>query len=639
MAIRRPLILNAGKVGEIPNGDTFPADVIPSAPRVALPDQVQSAHGFVAGDVIRYSGGTWVKAIASTRATALAIAVVESITTNTFLPVLAGRIVLSGLTAGAEYYLSDVTAGLLTTTSPAVGSTSYQVPILRAVSTTTAYVEIAAPMPMGLIPPSSLGGLETNAAATLSNTNFFSTLALSTFLSAWFDGTSFPHARITGLAAGEIPIGGTDLGASAVATLGAGLSYNPVTGVISATATGTTAAVEITGTNIDGAVGTLRKKVLNGAVNFTASNMADGLRVIILLSAIGADRTPTWPDNFDWGSAGAPTILNGESVQVTLTVWGSQIAAYSEATGLTIDVSPPTLVSATINAAGHLVLVWNEAVSAGADAIAGLALAMSGGATPLTLASGDGTTTWTLTTDRVIVGSETGTISYTKSDDGLADDVGNLLASFTGVTVENDSEASAYLFSYDFQGSWPPSGIVGATGLQLTCAPDLSDGTGNQCLRINSSAHAPYREFAPDNVFWAETDFRSAAQGVPLRIRNGGTNLAFIQFLLNGSQYDARLYTAGNYSTRANVTNYAPNTPLKIIIRYCAADPANVSNPGAATVAFWLVAQGAPFPGGAPTGRREHTVALGQANRLYWNPDSTIEFRYDNTKGSHSTPV
>jgi len=49
-----------------------------------------SSHGFVAGDVLKLSGTTWSKAIATSVANATAIAVVESVTTDTFVPVLAG---------------------------------------------------------------------------------------------------------------------------------------------------------------------------------------------------------------------------------------------------------------------------------------------------------------------------------------------------------------------------------------------------------------------------------------------------------------------------------------------------------------------------------------------------------------------
>jgi hypothetical protein len=80
----------------------------------------QNSHGFVAGDVLYLTGSTWAKAKADSVITAEAMGVVESVTTNTFVLIYSGLITLSGLTAGSVYFLSDVTAGLLTTTVPTV---------------------------------------------------------------------------------------------------------------------------------------------------------------------------------------------------------------------------------------------------------------------------------------------------------------------------------------------------------------------------------------------------------------------------------------------------------------------------------------------------------------------------------------
>ena len=124
--------------------------------RVVLPAVTQAAHGFVAGDVLKLSGTTWSKAIATSVANATAIAVVESVTTDTFIPVLGGRITLSGLTAGI-YYLSDTTAGLLTLTAPTT-VTSYLVTVLRAVSATEGYVEIESPLTLAAITPDDITG-------------------------------------------------------------------------------------------------------------------------------------------------------------------------------------------------------------------------------------------------------------------------------------------------------------------------------------------------------------------------------------------------------------------------------------------------------------------------------------------------
>lgn len=134
---------------------TFTKRAFEELPQSArLPIVTATAHGFVAGDVLKLSGTTWSKAIATSVANATAIAVVESATTDTFVPVLAGRITLSGLTAGI-YYLSDATAGLLTLTAPTTSS-SYLVPVLRAVSATDAYVDIGSPLTLSAITSSDI---------------------------------------------------------------------------------------------------------------------------------------------------------------------------------------------------------------------------------------------------------------------------------------------------------------------------------------------------------------------------------------------------------------------------------------------------------------------------------------------------
>lgn len=142
-----------------------------NATRVVLPAVTQTAHGFVAGDVLKLSGTTWSKAIATSVVNATAIAVVESVTTDTFIPVLGGKITLAGLTAGI-YYLSDSTAGLATVTAPTT-VTSYLVTVMRAVSTTEAYVEIEAPLSLVKIATTDIAPsdtpfqvLRTNAGAT-----------------------------------------------------------------------------------------------------------------------------------------------------------------------------------------------------------------------------------------------------------------------------------------------------------------------------------------------------------------------------------------------------------------------------------------------------------------------------------------
>jgi hypothetical protein len=101
----------------------------------------QSSHGFVAGDVLKKSGGVWAKAQANSATNAEVLGVVESVTTNTFRLVFAGEITLSGLTTETNYWLSSSSAGVTTTTEPTTTGTVSK-PVYYSISTTTAVVQI-----------------------------------------------------------------------------------------------------------------------------------------------------------------------------------------------------------------------------------------------------------------------------------------------------------------------------------------------------------------------------------------------------------------------------------------------------------------------------------------------------------------
>jgi hypothetical protein len=100
----------------------------------------QSTHGFVAGDVLKFTGGVYAKAKADTAANAEVIGIVSEATTeNSFKILTSGYIdTLTGLTANTLYFLSDATAGLLTATEPTTEG-SISKPVLYATSTTAGY--------------------------------------------------------------------------------------------------------------------------------------------------------------------------------------------------------------------------------------------------------------------------------------------------------------------------------------------------------------------------------------------------------------------------------------------------------------------------------------------------------------------
>lgn len=103
--------------------------------------------------------------------------------------------------------------------------------------------------------------------------------------------------------------------------------------------------------------------------------------------------------------------------------------------------SPPTLSSAVIGTNGtSLTLTFSEAVTGFASGAEGFALTgLSGGATTLTYASGNGTSSVVMTISRTVAQGETGgSLAYTAGDI-TASSNGLSLANFSGTAVTNSS--------------------------------------------------------------------------------------------------------------------------------------------------------------------------------------------------------
>lgn len=100
----------------------------------------ETAHGFIAGNIIRHDGTNYVKAQAVNTLSLHGLYIVESVVNaNSFVGVQLGEITLSGLTAGQSYYVDPTTAGAVTTTRP-TGAGQVPVVAFRAISTTRAVV-------------------------------------------------------------------------------------------------------------------------------------------------------------------------------------------------------------------------------------------------------------------------------------------------------------------------------------------------------------------------------------------------------------------------------------------------------------------------------------------------------------------
>jgi hypothetical protein len=142
MAVRKAIVLVGGELQQLQSGDTLAGPVAEVAV-IALTNDDSGAHAL--GDVVYIDAADGVKkakADAGTTAQAIAIATgaISAGAVGNYQTdgILAG---LTGLTAGAIYYLSDATAALITLTAPStVGH--YVTRIGRAISTTELEISI-----------------------------------------------------------------------------------------------------------------------------------------------------------------------------------------------------------------------------------------------------------------------------------------------------------------------------------------------------------------------------------------------------------------------------------------------------------------------------------------------------------------
>jgi hypothetical protein len=142
----------------------------PSSTRETI---TQAAHSFSAQQAVFNNNGTWTLAKADALSTARVDGVIESAATDTFVVVTGGKMTVAGLTANTRYFLSAVTAGLLTDTAP-TAATHFVVPVLRTGTGVVAYVEPAEPLSLALIPNDAL------ATNPLDRTNHTGTQAIAT---------------------------------------------------------------------------------------------------------------------------------------------------------------------------------------------------------------------------------------------------------------------------------------------------------------------------------------------------------------------------------------------------------------------------------------------------------------------------
>jgi hypothetical protein len=144
----------------------------------------QAGHGFAAKDAIRRdSGGSYVKAQADSAVNAEAVGIVESVSGDDFVVVVAGWITIAGwgLTDATVYFLDDDTAGLVTATEPTdVGDVTK--PILIAVSATEG---IVLQMRGAVVPAAAASGDSTKKTITQAAHGFAAKDVIGFFSGAW----------------------------------------------------------------------------------------------------------------------------------------------------------------------------------------------------------------------------------------------------------------------------------------------------------------------------------------------------------------------------------------------------------------------------------------------------------------------
>jgi hypothetical protein len=124
-----------------PAGDAGPGsavDVVPLTVAVS-----QGSHGFAVGDLVRHNGTIYTKAQADSATNARVVGmVVQVVDSGNFVLQAGGYVeVLSGLTAGTQYYLSPTSAGLMTSTEPTAEDLISK-PVFLADSTTSGWVRL-----------------------------------------------------------------------------------------------------------------------------------------------------------------------------------------------------------------------------------------------------------------------------------------------------------------------------------------------------------------------------------------------------------------------------------------------------------------------------------------------------------------
>jgi len=183
---------------------------------------IQNSHGFNINDVIGWSGGTYNKAIADGSYDGEVLGIVSKyLNANCFELTQAGYVTgLTGITINSTYFLSDITAGLLTSVEP-TGNTHISKSVLIADSSTSGWV---LPYAGYIITTGSTGGGTWGTiTGTLSGQTDLQNILdtkLNTTIFNTYTGTTAPATYVTKAVFNAFTGTTYNLGSPAVCTVG-----------------------------------------------------------------------------------------------------------------------------------------------------------------------------------------------------------------------------------------------------------------------------------------------------------------------------------------------------------------------------------------------------------------------------------
>lgn len=154
--------------------------------------------------------------------------------------------------------------------------------------------------------------------------------------------------------------------------------------------------------------------------------------------------------------------------------WAS--GAWAEAGGG--DVTAPTILSVAVDTNGtDVAITLSENCTIGAGGSTGFTLVATGGNSALTYSIGDGTDVLIYTSARTISSTETLSLTYVNSGDGIEDAAGNDLESFSGQAVTNNSTQNAAPTDISLSGStvYTTAGVNAPVGTLSVTDPDAGD--------------------------------------------------------------------------------------------------------------------------------------------------------------------